>query len=269
METNQGDRLPSIANLKYWLHLAFRAILVLVLCYLAAKLGETLIISVPQTLWPLWPGCAVLLAILLVSPRKIWPILVPAGLAGFVLYDLRAGVSIRSTAILQLADIAEILVAVWGVQYFLSGVPRLDSLKAYGKYVFITVVLGPLVASLIGIETLTGDRWISARIDFLSDDLAFLSLAPAIFGWVEYFRTRPRATRAYYLEAAALFRTLFSLSFVMFVTRAARIAGRALFSAPVFTVVRSTFRFCRGWDFSEHSRPGVYLGCGPRPWTVY
>lgn len=53
METNQGDRLSSIANLEYWLHLAFRAILVLVLCYLAAKLGGTLIINVPQTLWPL------------------------------------------------------------------------------------------------------------------------------------------------------------------------------------------------------------------------
>src|SRR5580704_18402461 len=116
METNQGDRLPSIANVEHRLHPVFRAILALGLCYLAAMLGGTLIINVPQTLWPLWPGCAVLVAILLVSPRKIWPLLIPAGLAGFVLYDLRAGVSIRSTAILQLADIAEIFVAVWGVQ---------------------------------------------------------------------------------------------------------------------------------------------------------
>lgn len=123
MQTNQGNRLPSKANLRNWLRTVFQAILVLVLCYLAAKLGGTLIIIVPQTLWPLWPGCAVLVAILLVSPRKIWPILIPAGLAGFVLYDFQTGISIRSIAILQLADIAEILVAVWGVHYLLHGVP--------------------------------------------------------------------------------------------------------------------------------------------------
>jgi integral membrane sensor domain MASE1 len=242
METNQGDRVPSKANLEYWFQPAFRAILVFALCYLAAKLGGTLIINVPQPLWPLWPGCAVLVAILLVSPRKIWPILTPAGLAGFVLYDLQAGVSIRSTATLQLADIAEILVAGWGVHYFLRGVPRLDSLKAFARYAFVTVVLGPLFASLIGIETFAGDHWLTARISYLSDGLAFLTLAPAIFGWVEHFRAPPRATRAYYLEAAALFTALFSLSFVMFVTRATYASPAALYSLVPF-LLWSALRF--------------------------
>jgi PAS domain S-box-containing protein len=243
LETNlEEDRSPAIANLEDRLHPVFRAILMLVLCYLAAKLGGTLIINVPQTVWPLWPGCAVLVAILLVSPRKIWPILIPAGLAGFVLYDLPAGVSISSTAVLQLADIAEILVAVWGVHYFLHGVPRLDSLKAFGKYVFVTVVLGPLVSSLIVIETLPGDRWMSVRISFLSDGLAFLTLAPAILGWVERFRASPRATRAYYLEAAGLFTALFSLSVVMFVTRATHASPAGLYSLLPF-LLWSALRF--------------------------
>lgn len=231
METNEGDRLPSIANKEFWLHPVVQAILVFVLCYLAAKLGGTLIIEVPQKLWPLWPGCAVLVAIVLVSPRKTWSILIPAGLVGFVLYDLLAGVSIHSTAILLLADIAEILVAVCGVHYFLHGVPRLDSLKAFGKYVLVAVMLGPLVATLIGIENLTGDRWISGRIGFLSDSLAFLTLAPAILGWVERVRVRPRSTRAYYyLEATALFTALFFLSFDMFVGRATQVSPAVLYS---------------------------------------
>src|SRR4029077_20929451 len=101
METNQRDRLPATANVEFWSHSTVQAFLALVLCYLAAKIGGMLMITVPQTLWPLWPGCAVLVAILLVSPRRISPILIPAGLAGFVLYDLPAGVPIYSMAIVR------------------------------------------------------------------------------------------------------------------------------------------------------------------------
>jgi hypothetical protein len=53
MESNQDDRLPLIADLDYRVARVLRAILVFALCYLAAKLGGTLIINVPQTLWPL------------------------------------------------------------------------------------------------------------------------------------------------------------------------------------------------------------------------
>ena len=56
-----------------------------------------IIINVPQTLWPLWPGCAVLVAILLVTPRKIWPFLFQPGWQDLFFYDLQAGVrSVRS-----------------------------------------------------------------------------------------------------------------------------------------------------------------------------
>ena len=230
METNQRDRLPSAANAEFWSHSMVQAILVLVLCYLAARLGGTLIITAPQMLWPFWPGCAVLVAILLVSPRRFWPILIPAGLAGFVLYDLPAGVPIHSMAVLLLADIAEILVVLWGVDYFLQGVARLDSVKAFGKYVFVTVILGPLVVCLTGWQALSGDRWISGRTAFLSEGLAFLTVAPAILGGVQRFRARPSPTRAYYLEAGALFTALFSLSFSMFVAGATHESPAVLYS---------------------------------------
>jgi signal transduction histidine kinase len=242
METNQRDRLPSAGNAEFWLHPIVQAILVLVLCYLAAKLGGTLIITAPQTLWPLWPGCAILVAILLVSRRKNWPILIPAGLCGFVLYDLPAGVPVHSMVVLQLADIAEILVVIWGVDYFLQGVVRLDSLRAFGKYVFITVILGPLVVCLTGSHAMSGDRWISGRIAFLSDGLAFLTFAPAILGWVERFRARPRPTRAQYLEAAGLFTVLFSLSFSMFVADVTHASPAALYSLVPF-LLWSALRF--------------------------
>jgi predicted SAM-dependent methyltransferase len=59
METNQRDRLPATANVEFWSYATVQAFLALVRCYLAAKIGGMLMITVPQTLWPLWPGCAV------------------------------------------------------------------------------------------------------------------------------------------------------------------------------------------------------------------
>jgi integral membrane sensor domain MASE1 len=151
METSRLDTSWNIAKPKCWFHTVLLASMVATLCYLAAKLGGALMISTPQPLWPLWPGCAVLVAILLLSPRKIWPILVPAGLVGFVVYDLQVGVSIRSIGWLILADTFEIFVAAWGVNYSLNGLTRLNSLKALAKYLFSTVILASLVVSSIGI----------------------------------------------------------------------------------------------------------------------
>ena len=179
------------------------------------KLGGVLIINRPQRLWPLWPGCAILVAVLLVVPRKIWPILIPAGLAGFVLYDLQAGVSIRSIAWLTLGNLLEILVAAWGVSYSLNGVPGLNNLKGLTKYLFFTMVAS-LIVSCIGIHGLNGDLWNSWRISFLSEELAFLTLTPAILGWIGQTGIRARASRAFYLEASVLIAALISLSYFLF-----------------------------------------------------
>lgn len=234
METSRGERLATSANRGQGVHTVALAGLMLGSCYLAAKLGGILVLTVPETAWPLWLGCAVLVAILLVSARKIWPVLIPAGLAGFVLYDLQASVSARAIAWLILADIGEIIVAAWGVSYFLRGLPRLDSLKAFAKYAFVTVILGPFVTAMIGIEALSGNRWINFRTAFLSEGLAFLTVAPAILGWVEVFRARPRATRAYYLEAAALITALISLSYEMFVAGGSNASPALLYSLVPF-----------------------------------
>lgn len=193
--------------------------LVAMVCYLAARLGGALIITVPQTLWPLWPGCAVLVAILLLNPRRLWPLLITAGLTGFVLYDVEAGVPILSIGGLILSDILEILVASWGVSYVLNGVHRLNSLNALLKYAFLTVILASLVAASIGCYSLAGDRWISWRISLLSEGLAFLTLTPTILGWFDQRQKWRRASLTFYLEAAVLATALISLCHFMFVAR--------------------------------------------------
>jgi signal transduction histidine kinase len=241
VETSRSDPSWNGANLNFSQKVMV-ACLVATLCYLAAKLGGFLIINAPQTLWPLWPGCAILVAVLLLLPRKIWPILIPAGLVGFALYDLQVGVSIRSIAWLILADILEILVAAWGVSYSLIGLPRLNSLKALAKYSFFTVILAPLIVSSIGVYGLNGDRWISWRISFLSEGLAFLTVTPAVLVWVGQARRGVRASRAYYLEATVLVAGLISLSSIMFMARGSSYPPALLYSLVPF-LLWSALRF--------------------------
>ena len=227
-------------------HITLLASLTLVLCYLAANLGGVLILRAPQTLWPLWPGCAVLVAILLVSPQKVWPVLVPSGLSGFALYDFLAGVPASSIAVLLLADVVEVLIAAWGVHYLLRGVLRFDSLKAFSRYALVAVILGPLVGTLIGAQASDSDRWTTFRMNFLSDNLAFLTIAPAILGWVERFRSSSRISRAHYLEAAALLTALFSLGYALFFTRTPYTSPALLYSlVPI--LLWSALRFGYAW----------------------
>jgi PAS domain S-box-containing protein len=227
-----------IAKLNFRLH---AVILACLLGYLSARLGGVMVINVPQTLWPLWPGCALLVAVLLVSPRRIWSILLPAGLAGFFVYDLQVGTSIRSIAWL-VADTLEILVAAWGVRYSLNGLPRLNGLRALAKYSFFTVILASLVVSSIGIQGLNGDRWLSWRISFLSQALAFLTVTPAILGWFGQVRGWVRASRSYYLEAAVLVAAVISLSYFVFVARGTRTPPALLYSLVPF-LLWSALRF--------------------------
>jgi integral membrane sensor domain MASE1 len=102
------------------------AALVCVLCYLAARLGSVFVRR-PQMVWPVWPGCALLVAVLSLTRRTSWPALIAAGLAGFVLYDVPAGLTIRSTGLLILGDTVEVLVATLGLSYEVHSVPRLDT----------------------------------------------------------------------------------------------------------------------------------------------
>jgi PAS domain S-box-containing protein len=241
METGRNRSLD-LGNLNSPFNAPILAFVVAILSYLSAKLGGVLVMRIPQMVWPLWPGCAVLTAVLLLVPRKIWPVLLTAGLAGFVIYDVQAGVSLPDIAWLILADTIEILVAAWGVSNVLKGLPRLNSLKALAKYSFFTVFLASIIVASIGINGLQGDDWVNWRISFLSEALAFLTVAPAILGLSGRGLPSLRISRSYYLEAAVLITALISLSYFLFVAPGRSDPPALLYSLVPF-LIWSALRF--------------------------
>lgn len=182
--------------------------------YLAAALGGAFALRDPLA-WPFWPGCAFLLAILLLSPQRIWAGLLLAGLAGFVVYDLQEGLAIRSIVLLIMADSIEILIAAFGVRFALGPRPRLNSLVSVTKYAFFAVILAPGFAACLGAVALGGNYVSSWRISFFTEALALLSLTPAILSWVDAVSTNK--SLAYYLELTASFIALAVVGFIAFV----------------------------------------------------
>jgi len=169
----------------------------------------------PQMIWPVWPGCAFLVAVLLVTPRKVWPALLAAGLAGFAVYDVQDGLPIRAIGLLLLADSVEILVAALGVTYVFGGMPRLNSVKSLAKYSVFAVILAPASVASAAASSFDGDSW---WVGFLTEALALLTVTPAILSWRDIALTQEKKPTAHYLEAASMFVGLATLAYFTFVT---------------------------------------------------
>jgi PAS domain S-box-containing protein len=180
---------------------------VAILSYLAARTGGTLVLH-PQNVWPLWPGCALLVSVLLLAPRRTWPALIVAAMAAFVLYDLQAGMPVESVFRLILADTIEVSTAALIVSYCFDRTPRLHSVKALARYSFVAVILVPLVVSFLGALAGSSGYWVSWRISFFSEAIAFLILPPAIWGWIKKKPSWARESSVFSFEGAALLAAL-------------------------------------------------------------
>ena len=88
---------------------------------------------------------------LLLVRRRTWPVLLAAGLAGFLLDDVRAGVPIRSEVWLILSNAVEVLVAAFCLSNAFDGMlPRLNSVRTLARYSFYAVFLAPFVGAFPG-----------------------------------------------------------------------------------------------------------------------
>jgi PAS domain S-box-containing protein len=222
-------------------HTVVLVCLVAALSYLAPKLASALW-SHPQTVWPFWPGCALLVSVLLLVPRSIWPIVVPAAFAGFAFFDVQAGVSTSSIIWFILADTVQVLTAALCLSYFFDGVPQLNSVKAVSKYAFSAVLLAPSAAAFISAVGIRGDYWNSWSISFFSEVLAFATITPAILSWVSKRPAWARRSRTYYLEFAALIAGLVILGFITF-TRSESSSEPALLYSLVPFLLWAALRF--------------------------
>jgi PAS domain S-box-containing protein len=236
-----GIRSWNIANLKSPFHTVFLVCLVATVFYLAAKLSGMLLMR-PHMVWPLWPCNVLLVSVLVLVQRRIWPIIIATAFAAFVLYDLQEGMPIRSIGFLILSDAVEVLTAALCLSYSFNGVPQLNTVKGLAKYSLFAVILAPFAGVCIGALSSSGSYWTNWRISFLSEALGFLILMPAILGLAGSIQAWTPKPRAFYLETTLLLAVLSIFCYFTFVTTGKSTSPALLYSLVPF-LLWSALRF--------------------------
>jgi PAS domain S-box-containing protein len=203
-----------------------------------------LLASNPQTVWPLWPGCAILVTGLLLIRVNLWLVVIPASFLGFAVADLQAGVPLSSIVRFIPGNTVEVLISAIGLRYCFNGVPKLNSVKALAQYSFFAVVLAPFAGAFFSAHGVARDYWTGWKIVVLSEVLAFVTVTPALLSWVVEGRVLMRRSRAHHLEGVMLIAGLFLVSYIVF-TVPEDSRSPALFYALVPFLLWSALRF--GW----------------------
>jgi len=177
--------------------------LVAVVCYYAVEIAYGLGIP-PAHIASFWSATPFLVAVLLLAPKRIWPLLVAGGLMATAISDFKSGVTIASEIWYTLGNLVDVVIAGWGIHLLFHGTPRLRNVNALAKYFAVSVILAPCVSALVGANGLTSaGYWLEWRIWFFADALGFLTVTPAILSWAQEGRAWRRDYRNY-LELAVL-----------------------------------------------------------------
>jgi len=219
------------------------ACVTIALSYLVPTLVGMLV-SNPQTVWPLWPGCAILVTGLLLVRVSVWPLLILTSFVGFALADLQAGVPLSSIAWFIPGNTVEVLISAIGLRYCFNGVPRLNSVRAVVKYSIFAIVLAPCAGAFLSAHGIARDYWTGWKIVFLSEVLAFVTVTPALLSWISEGRVLMRRSRAHRLEGLMLIAGLALVSYIVF-TVPEDSRSPALFYTLVPFLLWSALRF--GW----------------------
>ncbi len=216
--------------------------------YLGAKLGFALTFQ-PRPVSVLWPPNAILLAALLLTPVRVWWIVLLAAFPAHWLVQLQSDVPPGMIFCWFISNSCEALIGAGCMRYLIRGPVRLDRLRHVAIFCLCGVFLGPFLSSFLdsGFVALNrwgqGSYWEIWRIRFSSNVLAALTVTPLIVTWGTRGIARWRSvSRWRFLEGACLLLGLSVASFSLF-SKMASEADAALLYAPLPFLLWAAVRF--------------------------
>jgi PAS domain S-box-containing protein len=197
------------------------ALLVFVGYYLGARIGFALTFQ-PHPVSVLWPPNSILVAALLLTPPRIWWVVLLAAFPAHWAAQVQSHVPPLMILCWYISNCCEAVIGAGLTRYLVGGPIQFTSLRNAGIFCLCVVFVGPFLSSFLDAAFVVWNQWGQdsywelIRIRFSSNVLAALIIVPLIATWATTgIPVLRRARRSRYLEACVLFLGLFSVSYAV------------------------------------------------------
>jgi len=190
--------LPALPWTRYRTVPLWGKALMLALGYVAAaEVGN--LFSIQSTFATFWPPAGLFVAMLLVSERKDWPLLIIAGVVGNLCSDLLHGRALLVSMGFSTANAMEALVAATLVSRLIGIRSRLDSMREAFVFAALGAVAAPMVGATIGSAVVLATSpsavwwtvWLTWWIGGMLGIVLLGSLVLTAIGQWDEYRARP------------------------------------------------------------------------------
>ena len=230
--------------------LTFAVLSVAVAYWAGARLGFALT-STSTPVATLWPPNAVLLAALLLAPKRVWWIILLGALPSHLIVELNGGVPLSMVLCWFVSNCSEALIGAWLVRRLLPTPVQLDSVHAFGVFLFGASFLATFLSSFLDAAFVSWNGWGQSsywmvwRIRSLSNLLATQTLVPVALALgpetLAAVRAAPLQRRAEGLSLAIALLLVCLVAFLM--PLGFGHVGPALLYAPLPFLIWAAIRF--------------------------
>jgi two-component system sensor kinase FixL len=224
------------------------ALLVALAYYLGAKIGFALTFQ-PHPVSVLWPPNSILLAALLLTPVRVWWVILLAAFPAHLAAQLQGNVPPTMILCWFISNSCEALIGAGCVRYFIDRPVRFDRLRSVGIFCFFAAFLAPFLSSFLDAAFVVINHWGQDsygqvwRIRFTSNVLAAITLVPFIVTWgADGLAWLSKIRRSRFLEAVLLLLALISVNTTVF-HKLAPTADGALLYLPMPFLIWAAVRF--------------------------
>jgi PAS domain S-box-containing protein len=198
------------------------ALLVAVGYYFTAKIGFAFALQ-PGSVSTLWMPNSILLAGLLLVPKRSWWLIIVAACPAHFASEVQSGVPTAMIFSWFISNSFQALFGAFFICKFVDDGLRFDKFRHLTIFLFFGAFLAPFLSSFLDVALVklngwgTSSFWEIWRVRCLSNILATITLVPVIVTWVSGgFTAVRRASWLRYLEAGALTAGLFGVALTVF-----------------------------------------------------
>src|SRR5258705_1929708 len=190
--------------------------------YLGCKIGFALTFQ-PHPVSVLWPPNSVLVAALLLTPRRSWWLVLLAALPALLAAQLQSDVPPLMIMCWFISNALEAVIGAGLTRYVIGGPMRFTNLRKVGIFCLCVVFIGPFLSSFLDAAFVVWNHWGHdrywevIRMRLSSNAVSALIIVPLIVTWVTHgVQSLRTASRSRYLEACAVFLGLLAVSYAVF-----------------------------------------------------